>query len=982
MKVIQAGGEIIDLGVTEATPTVGIVDYSRRETDDYGVTTVVERGFARRMSVRLIAPFAGVDALQRNLANLRAKSARWVADERYDWLNFRGFYKDFEIDLALPPVSYCTLSIEGLTASEPFVDPGGDPAPGGAASSLQLLQPVPVVGAALVASSVAEADYSEWSAEITYPLGARVIKAATHRIYESAALANLGDDPEAASGKWADIGPTNRWAMFDQALGSITSAEGQVSVTIAAGMIDAVALLDVRGATVRVQAGVYDRTASPNESGTATFLDLPLAAGQVAVTITGPGTVEVGTLLVGNLVALGLTTDSPKAAIDDYSRKEADEFGDVIVVERAWAKRMTARAMIRTDALDVVAGRIAAVRARPALWIGKDGLESLTIYGFFKEFSIEVDSTVSRLNLSVEGLSTAGKVEPLGASIDWPDIADPVGTKPEDNATVGAPPGTPVADGTAQDVMAALKALASTTTAADIVAGAQSLIAQHRNNLLAVYSAQLLGEERKARWERLTHFDGIEIATRVRQEITERIEQGEAFVQLVTEIEATATDGINAAMAAIETEQTVRASADAAETTARELALSLFRSDVDGHVADLQAAISSEATTRAAVDGAETAERTLAISTLQGAVNGQVADLQAAITSEATTRANADGAETAERTLAISTLQGVLDGHVANLSAAIASEATTRADADGAEAQARQALSAALDGAVSDLNAAIVIEQGARVTADQAEATARAALAATLGGDIATVSALVLAEETARVSEDAALASSVSTVSAGLDGANASIQTIAAAQVTGDQALALLSTTVEARTASRIELVAIGGDNRAELRLFADANGGAGVRLVGDLEVDGNVLVAGSISTGKVAPGSMTGSAAVRSDGSFETAWVTVAEIYYDVRAGESGVEVTASCLIDLAPAPTVNRGYVRLLRDNTYLDIPELEVARTGSPTPFSFPALLSGLAGVCNWKLQARALHPPADGVENHGAILTQISVKEFKK
>lgn len=384
MKVILDGGEMIDLGETEATPTIGIVDYSRRVTDDYGVTTVVERGFARRMSVRLVVPFDQTDALQRNLAAIRAKPAQWVADDRFAWLDFRGFFKDFEIDLAVPPKSYCTLTVEALTDTEAFADPGGEPAPGGAASTLQVLQPVTIAGAALVASTVPENDYAEWSADTTHPLGARVIKAATHRIYESGALGNKGNDPAGVSGKWSDVGPTNRWAMFDQALGSTTSAAGAITVTLAPGAFDAVALLDVQGSDRACQAAGYDRTAAPNASGTVTFLDMPEIAGQVIVTVTGPGTVEVGTLLVGLLAALGSTTDSPKAGITDFSRKEADEFGDIQVVERAWAKRMTLQAKLRRDAIDLVAGRIAAVRAKPSLWIGKEGIETLTAYGFSK----------------------------------------------------------------------------------------------------------------------------------------------------------------------------------------------------------------------------------------------------------------------------------------------------------------------------------------------------------------------------------------------------------------------------------------------------------------------------------------------------------------------------------------------------------------------------------------------------------------------
>jgi hypothetical protein len=77
---------------------------------------------------------------------------------------------------------------------------------------------------------------------------------------------------------------------------------------------------------------------------------------------------------------------------------------------------MSARALLRTNAIDMVVSRLASVRGRPSLWIGADDLEVLTIYGFAKDFSIEVDENVSTLALSVEGLSKAAVVEPLATS--------------------------------------------------------------------------------------------------------------------------------------------------------------------------------------------------------------------------------------------------------------------------------------------------------------------------------------------------------------------------------------------------------------------------------------------------------------------------------------------------------------------------------------------------------------------------------------
>lgn len=436
MKVETKAGETFDLGATEASPTVTLKDYSRLETDDFGVTTVVRRGFSRQMAVRLKVPADRIDAVQRRLADLRATPARWVADARYAILSANGFYKDFALDIPNASIASCTLTVEGLAETSDLIDTGGDPAPKGW-SSLQMLRPITVTNAVLVSSSVAETDHPAWSSGTSYGKGARVILAATHRIYESAVEGNVGNDPAGGAGKWLTVGPTNRWAMFDQALGSTTTAQGSITVTLTAAAIGAIALLDVAAATVRVQTDTYDRTVAVT-AGAITFLDLPTKTTRATVTITGPGAVSVGTLLAGDVVGLGTTEASPSAGITDYSRREVDEFGEVTVVPRDWAKKMTAKAAIATTAIDNVFARLAAVRATPVLWIGGRGLDALTIYGFFKSVSIEVGQAISKLSLSVDGLSTAGTVEPLfpgsGGSVAWPDITDPAGTKPTDNA--------------------------------------------------------------------------------------------------------------------------------------------------------------------------------------------------------------------------------------------------------------------------------------------------------------------------------------------------------------------------------------------------------------------------------------------------------------------------------------------------------------------------------------------------------------------
>src|SRR3546814_19638690 len=113
----------------------------------------------------------------------------------------------------------------------------------------------------LLSSSVVENDDSEWSAATNYSAGSRVIKAATHRIYESLIADNAGNDPAGAgASSWIDIAPTHRWAMFDQALGSVTTDTSVITVTIApAADIEAVALLANDALAVRGEAPRSDQ---------------------------------------------------------------------------------------------------------------------------------------------------------------------------------------------------------------------------------------------------------------------------------------------------------------------------------------------------------------------------------------------------------------------------------------------------------------------------------------------------------------------------------------------------------------------------------------------------------------------------------------------------------------------------------------------------------------------------------------------------
>lgn len=102
------------VGDTLARPKVGITDYSRKETDAFGVTDVVERAFSKRADVQLILPTAFVDDVIDRLAAVRATPCLWIGG-RLDALKVYGFYKQFEVEIAYTDKSFCSLTLEGLT---------------------------------------------------------------------------------------------------------------------------------------------------------------------------------------------------------------------------------------------------------------------------------------------------------------------------------------------------------------------------------------------------------------------------------------------------------------------------------------------------------------------------------------------------------------------------------------------------------------------------------------------------------------------------------------------------------------------------------------------------------------------------------------------------------------------------------------------------------------------------------------------------
>lgn len=110
-------GRLQDGGTTISAPSAAIQDYSYRQTDEQGRTTVKEGYWAKLNSVSCAVENIRFDWLYRKLAKLRATPTAWLAaDDLGDWeaLTVYGYYRDLEMEARTIDYSYYTLEIEGL----------------------------------------------------------------------------------------------------------------------------------------------------------------------------------------------------------------------------------------------------------------------------------------------------------------------------------------------------------------------------------------------------------------------------------------------------------------------------------------------------------------------------------------------------------------------------------------------------------------------------------------------------------------------------------------------------------------------------------------------------------------------------------------------------------------------------------------------------------------------------------------------------
>lgn len=298
---------------------------------------------------------------------------------------------------------------------------------------MRVIPPIAITDARLTSSSVPENDHPAWAAGTAYAVGAKVIRTTTHRIYERLVAGTTAALPEVDTTNWLDIGPTNRWAMFDLERNSQTTAAGTITVVIAPGQrIDAIALMGLDADSITITMTVagtvrYTHAENLTQRPTLNWTDYhfgpfkykpsvvrfglpPYAGASITVTITSARpSVKCGAIVLGRSTYIGKVLVDPESDRITFSRIDRDAFGNATLNKRNTTPKTSQTLFMPAHLVPVVEALRKDLDSVPAVWSGMDDrnensyFESLLILGIYRTWPIRMPSvTHAQATLTLE----------------------------------------------------------------------------------------------------------------------------------------------------------------------------------------------------------------------------------------------------------------------------------------------------------------------------------------------------------------------------------------------------------------------------------------------------------------------------------------------------------------------------------------------------------------------------------------------------
>jgi len=277
-------------------------------------------------------------------------------------------------------------------------------------TGLKVIKSISMTDAMLVGTNVPENEHPTYNAGATYASGARVIL--NHKIYESVQDGNTGKDPLTTDGWWSRVSPTNRWKPFDLSSTTRLQLAGSAYYEIKPNTaVSAVMFIDCDGlSSIRVRLiedGVthYDSShlmrPTPSTPSWYAWTFEPRATLRVDFEITSSAG-YIGTLAFGRAYVLGEGVQyGARVGVQDFSRKERNEYGEMELIRRGNAKTMSLQIAVDNNKLDSTDMLLSSLTGTPCLWIGTSRFSALSLWGVFTNWNYTV-AYYDQTDLSVE----------------------------------------------------------------------------------------------------------------------------------------------------------------------------------------------------------------------------------------------------------------------------------------------------------------------------------------------------------------------------------------------------------------------------------------------------------------------------------------------------------------------------------------------------------------------------------------------------
>lgn len=270
----------------------------------------------------------------------------------------------------------------------------------------------------VAASGLSEYDYS---GSTTYSSGDQVkvsyeSDGSTPRrpIKEFEATGSTSNYPPSNPDVWSDLGPSNRWAMFDDKGVTQTENSSTIEVEIDASDMTFLALFQLSGNEVTVTH--YDESTSPRTEIWSETIDLldrnttswseyffgeftykrqyakyftAYSNSTLAITITAGTTTKCGQCVVGEWYDIGGLQWEAEVKIQDFSKRIEDDFGQVTLSQGEYVKSLSGRLNMPKSSYNAVYRSFTQIRAVTVVLDGNGNdtdYEALRFFGYVRKF--------------------------------------------------------------------------------------------------------------------------------------------------------------------------------------------------------------------------------------------------------------------------------------------------------------------------------------------------------------------------------------------------------------------------------------------------------------------------------------------------------------------------------------------------------------------------------------------------------------------